>query len=163
MDIAEWVPTAPLVSPNTPSPSSANKKLALPRPPPPVPKWKSENTAKKQHVQAPIDLSLADDEGLGKAVRTGLSSESPDVASAARKLGSPVENGDADLLYEYFPLSVDDWYVNALSLTMRETNMDQDAASRCNLQTSCSTSYSCSSRSQGTTSQEQDEAILFSR
>lgn len=33
-------------------------------------------------------------------------------------IGSPIEN--ADLLYEYFPLSVDDWYVIKLILGMNE-------------------------------------------
>jgi len=84
--------------------------MALSRPPP-VPKWKSENMPKKHSLQAPIDLSLADDEALSKGVKSGINSESPEVLSAARKISSPVENGDADLLYEYFPLSVDDWYV----------------------------------------------------
>ena len=109
LDISDWVQPAPLLSPTTPSPASASKKAALSRPPP-VPKWKSETlTTKKQSLQAPIDLSLADEEALGRAARVGLNSESPEVASAARKIGSPVENGDADLLYEYFPLSVDHW------------------------------------------------------
>ena len=84
--------------------------MALSRPPP-VPRWKSESKTKKQNLQAPIDLSLAEDEAVGKGTRAGINSESPEVASVARKIGSPVENGDADLLYEYFPLSVDDWYV----------------------------------------------------
>ena len=76
-------------------------------------------------MQAPIDLSLNDDEygrslSLGGSGVRSLSFGEGDVSpsldrmnSAGKKsisgvgVGSPVEN--ADLLYEYFPLSLDDW------------------------------------------------------
>lgn len=87
------------------------------RPPVPRTSWKSEGISGK-HTSAttPIDLSLADDE-YGRAHSGSLSSSSRlgDPTSPARDrhklakrgMGSPVE--DADLLYEYFPLSLDDW------------------------------------------------------
>lgn len=31
-------------------------------------------------------------------------------------MGSPIEGLSADLLYEYFPLSLDDWYVSLSSI-----------------------------------------------
>jgi hypothetical protein len=48
-------------------------------------------------------------------MRKGKSKESPNPSSASpesyvnekRKMGSPAEN--VELLYEYFPLSLDDW------------------------------------------------------
>ncbi|KAG9248371.1 hypothetical protein BJ878DRAFT_488490 [Calycina marina] len=106
LDVNECVQSAaPLLSPNTPS---FNKKVALSRPPP-VPKWKPEVLLKKQSHQAPIDLSLLDDDTSVRGSKGGINIESPDVAGSGRKISSPPENGDADLLYEYFPLSVDDW------------------------------------------------------
>ncbi|KAH8599010.1 hypothetical protein B0O99DRAFT_683734 [Bisporella sp. PMI_857] len=106
-DTSDWDKSQPpLLSPSVPTTQHTSKKLTLSRPPP-VPKWKQENTASKPS-QAPIDLSLVDDEALTRA-RKGLTSESPETVGVAKKVGSPVENGDADLLYEYFPLSVDDW------------------------------------------------------
>jgi hypothetical protein len=63
-----------------------------------------------------IDLSLADDEygkkdDSGYGSRPGAGVRSPDMRKkgSGTHMGSPVEN--ADLLYEYFPLSLDDWYV----------------------------------------------------
>ena len=106
----EWKqPQAALVSPTTNPAQQPNKKVTLNRAPP-VPKWKSESLPSKSSSQAPIDLSLVDDEALNRGLRRGLSTESPEIIGV-RKLGSPTESGDADLLYEYFPLSVDDWYV----------------------------------------------------
>ena len=108
----DWTSSQPLLSPSINNPSiQSNKKISLPRPPP-VPKWKSENKPTKPSTHAPIDLSLGDDEGVVRGLRRGLSTESPEVTAAGRKIGSPVENGDADLLYEYFPLSVGDWFVS---------------------------------------------------
>lgn len=59
---------------------------------------------------APVDLSLADEEsGRNESERQSAEEKSPDARKkgSATHLGSPFEN--ADLLYEYFPLSVDDW------------------------------------------------------
>ncbi|KUJ20512.1 p53-like transcription factor [Mollisia scopiformis] len=85
-----------------------------PRPPVPKARWKSESVpTKSSQATAPIDLSLADDE-YGKAhpgghLRPGEpASPVIDRDRLGKKgVGSPVEN--ADLLYEYFPLSLDDW------------------------------------------------------
>ncbi|KAH8665822.1 hypothetical protein BGZ60DRAFT_470526 [Tricladium varicosporioides] len=93
------------------------KKLAVsptvPRPPIPKTRWKSESMQHKHNsAAAPIDLSLTEDElsrksesnGFGRVSSTG--EKSPELKKKAH-MGSPVEN--ADLLYEYFPLSLDDW------------------------------------------------------
>lgn len=93
------------------SPTSSfppNKKPAPPRPPIPKTKWKTDTTPTKA-ATAPIDLNLADDEqghrrGLG---RGSSSSDSPEVLGALAGKRSPAEN--VELLYEYFPLSLDDW------------------------------------------------------
>jgi hypothetical protein len=64
-------------------------------------------------VSAPIDLSLANEE-YGKAHPRGNGSPVVEKVVVGRRgaagVGSPVEN--ADLLYEYFPLSLDDWWVS---------------------------------------------------
>jgi hypothetical protein len=85
---------------------------------PPVPKTRWNSDAKsslKQTSQAsPIDLSLADDE-YGRKDSTGHGGRSGERSPEMRKknggihVGSPVE--DAELLYEYFPLLLDDWWV----------------------------------------------------
>jgi hypothetical protein len=86
---------------------------------------------------APIDLSIGDDdehsrgsfsggtrrlslgEGSPRVTRTGStgavnSSTTRGIALPKKTVGSPIE--DADLLYEYFPLSLDDWFVLSYSL-----------------------------------------------
>jgi hypothetical protein len=112
--------------------STTSTTSTLSRPPVPKAKWRAENNSNTTlHKQpsisvsaAPIDLSLADDE-YGKRGSMG-GDISPSVerkeffAGEMGKRGekgekggvlggSPIEN--ADLLYEYFPLSLDDWYV----------------------------------------------------
>lgn len=97
---------------------SQQNSFSSTRPPVPQTRWSSLDTSTTKGVteaSAPIDLSLADDEyGIGKAHpafgRVG-GDISPVLEKAAMKkavvaVGSP-EN--ADLLYEYFPLSLDDW------------------------------------------------------
>jgi hypothetical protein len=84
----------------------------------PKTRWNSDSTPSKAvQATAPIDLSLADDE-YGKA-HPAFGRLGGDVSPVLEKagmvgkktvgvgMGSPVEN--ADLLYEYFPLSLDDW------------------------------------------------------
>ena len=122
-DIAEWPGTSPTLphasTDSSPTHARQAKKVMgasnAPRPPVPKTKWKTESTPTKPSGNSvPIDLSLADDDhgrsnGLGAASgKTGGGEGSP-IVDRGRKLGhgSPVEN--ADLLYEYFPLSVDDW------------------------------------------------------
>jgi hypothetical protein len=84
------------------------------RPPIPKTRWSADSKSSlKQTSQAsPIDLSLADDE-YGRKDSTGYGGRPGERSPDMRKknvgihVGSPVEN--ADLLYEYFPLSLDDW------------------------------------------------------
>jgi hypothetical protein len=91
------------------------------RPPVPQTRWNSVDTTASKAITeatAPIDLSLADDEyGIGKTNppfgRVG-GDISPVLEKAGMKkgLGRVVGVGSpesADLLYEYFPLSLDDW------------------------------------------------------
>ncbi|PMD22807.1 p53-like transcription factor [Hyaloscypha hepaticicola] len=118
-----------------PSPSLSSSENSLPRqvkkptlshqnsfsstrPPVPQTRWSSLDTSstKGAEASAPIDLSLADDEyGIGKA-HPAFGRVGGDISPVLEKaamgkktvvaVGSP-EN--ADLLYEYFPLSLDDW------------------------------------------------------
>ncbi|KAJ9151108.1 Protein pacG [Pleurostoma richardsiae] len=103
------------------------KKMALTSPSlarPPVPSWSSDqsikpvpSTPRGNHRSSaaapptlPINLSLSEDERSPN--RSGSDSTSPQFAKAVpagkgNPSGSPVES--ADLLYEYFPLSLDDW------------------------------------------------------
>lgn len=126
LDLPDWSQTSqtPLISPSLESPLRASKKPLIspsqpPRPPIPKTKWKTEpSSSKPAHISnsasAPIDLSLADDDygKGGRGLGRGSSAESPETGgpmSDKRKGlgGSPVEN--VELLYEYFPLSLDDW------------------------------------------------------
>lgn len=131
LDLPEWNQNNP--NP-TPSPSTATSDLprqakkptlshqssssSSTRPPVPKTRWKPESassSSKTHSATAPIDLSLADDE-YGRAGSRGSFGGEPGSPLLERDkmrrsiglgMGSPVEN--ADLLYEYFPLSVDDW------------------------------------------------------
>ncbi|RFU36278.1 hypothetical protein B7463_g15, partial [Scytalidium lignicola] len=106
------------------APQRPTKKQTLTSPTnrrPPVPnRWKSsENIANKSSsnapVSAPIDLSLMDDDSSSRSGQSqygshslSIGDSSPPASSAAKKnVNSPIES--ADLLYEYFPLSLDDW------------------------------------------------------
>lgn len=127
LDLPDWtVPTpqallSPLESPHR----SAKKPLAVSnpqRPPIPKTKWKTESTPTKRlqsaSISAPIDLNLADDEfGHRSGSQGNIRPLDPDSPELERKkaIGSPVEN--LELLYEYFPLSLDDWYVLFHSVT----------------------------------------------
>lgn len=123
-DMAEWPGTSPTLphasADGSPTQARQAKKMmgqsSTHRPPIPKTKWKAELTpTKPSSASAPIDLSLVDDDhgrsnGLGSGVGKPSSvGESSPIVEKGRKLGhgSPVEN--ADLLYEYFPLSLDDW------------------------------------------------------
>ncbi|TAQ83207.1 hypothetical protein B7494_g8468 [Chlorociboria aeruginascens] len=123
LDLPDWQTTSisPSISPSISNDSSQRptKKphLSTPqRPPVPKTRWKTEPRTpstvappKPLHATAPIDLSLADEEqnreGKGSGLRSGGDPASPQLGRKA--VSSPVET--ADLLYEYFPLSVDDW------------------------------------------------------
>ena len=115
LDLPDWTSTnTPLQSNNDtslPRPKKSLTSTTLQRPPVPKTKWKTETTpSKPAQVSAPIDLSLADDE-YGRSQTTSLPSSSrmgdTSPIVGRKTMGSPVEN--ADLLYEYFPLSLDDW------------------------------------------------------
>ncbi|KAG0649610.1 Nonrepressible acid phosphatase regulator pacG [Hyphodiscus hymeniophilus] len=115
LDLPDWTgANPPLLSPNDTSLPRAKKPLMstnAQRPPVPKTKWKTETTpSKPTQISAPIDLSLADDE-YGRTASFSLPSSSRmgDVSPVMGKknIGSPIEN--ADLLYEYFPMSLDDW------------------------------------------------------
>jgi hypothetical protein len=123
-DMAEWPGTSPTLAhasaDGSPTQGRQAKKvmgsMSASRPPVPKAKWKTEPTpTKPSGSSAPIDLSLVDEDhgrsngfgaGSGKPAAAG---ESSPVVDKGRKLahGSPIEN--ADTLYEYFPLSLDDW------------------------------------------------------
>lgn len=67
----------------------------------------------------PINLSLSEDERSPN--RSNSDTTSPQFAKAMpasgggqNSNGSPLES--ADMLYEYFPLSLDDWWVTIVSL-----------------------------------------------
>lgn len=125
LDLPDWTVqnSLPLVSPSIESPLRLSKKSLTPsstssssRPPVPKTKWKTEATPTKPlqltSTSAPIDLSLADDEfgnrSGSQGTTRGFGAESPE-AEKRKGVGSPLEN--LELLYEYFPLSLDDWYV----------------------------------------------------
>jgi hypothetical protein len=88
---------------------------------PRVPTWGGDPVASKTptlpHAKpvsgapsVPINLSLSEDERSPNNRANSDSLQSPGLSRSSTGLGrngSPVE--DADLLYEYFPLSVDDW------------------------------------------------------
>lgn len=134
LDLPEWSNNPlPSPSPSTttsdfprqakrPTLSHQTSSSSVTRPPVPKTRWKSDNassSAKAHSASAPIDLSLADDE-YGRAGSRGSFGGEPGSPLLERErmrrsigisagVGSPIEN--ADLLYEYFPLSVDDWFV----------------------------------------------------
>lgn len=71
-----------------------------------------KSAAARQNPTAPINLSLSEDERSPNRSSTETSSPQLGKAQAATNQvagSSPPE--EADPLYEYFPLSVDDWYV----------------------------------------------------
>lgn len=96
---------------------------------PPIPSWSSDtnitsknavsasnhvprSAASRQSTSVPINLSLSEDERSPNQSNGEL--HSPQLGKAHPAVGansgnSPAE--EADPLYEYFPLSVDDWYV----------------------------------------------------
>lgn len=70
----------------------------------------SRSSANRQSTSAPINLSLSEDERSPNRSSAEVASpqQGKSYAAAGQVLGSsPPE--EADPLYEYFPLSVDDW------------------------------------------------------
>jgi hypothetical protein len=129
----EWATPQPYVQPSQ-SPHPA-KKMALSTPTmgkPPVPSWSKDTTSPNKGLgllshslhgyqqtphrgsiskpSMPISLSLSDDDRSPN--RSSADLASPQLGKAGLALGqnagsSPAE--EADPLYEYFPLSLDDW------------------------------------------------------
>lgn len=124
-DMTEWPGSSPTVThastDGSPTQGRQAKKLMglsnAPRPPVPKTKWRLETpSSKPSATSAPIDLSLVEEDqsrsngpGAGGGRAAAAPGESSPAVDRGRKLGhgSPVEN--ADTLYEYFPLSLDDW------------------------------------------------------
>lgn len=147
LDLPEWNNNPiPAPSPSTapsdlprqskkPTLSHQSSSSSSTRPPVPQTRWKPESTSltsKHNSATAPIDLSLADDEHGRAGSRGSLGGEpgSPLLErdrmrrSVGVGMGSPIEN--ADLLYEYFPLSIDDWLVSPYSLCESQSFYSKD-------------------------------------
>ncbi|KAA8576567.1 hypothetical protein MFRU_014g02430 [Monilinia fructicola] len=138
LDQPDWPNLAsPSLPPEPPTPSHrAKKNSSHNRPPIPKTRWKSETSSAKpapQTTPAPIDLSLADDDtghsthqapsrnpsassdkdrDRGPAQRSSTERDGGVIAKSswskkAISISSPEDNEEA--LYEYFPLSLDDW------------------------------------------------------
>ncbi|KAH8170384.1 NDT80 / phoG like DNA-binding family protein [Sarocladium implicatum] len=126
----EWATPQPYAQPSQ-SPHPA-KKIAMTTPTmgkPPVPSWSKDNSSPNKNIglhqpqyapahhrgsmsrpSMPISLSLSDDDRSPN--RSSADIASPQLGKAGLALGqnagsSPAE--EADPLYEYFPLSLDDW------------------------------------------------------
>ncbi|CAM1501940.1 Fc.00g039240.m01.CDS01 [Cosmosporella sp. VM-42] len=119
----EWATPQPIPQAGH-SPHIAKKMAISPSlPRPPVPAWSKEtssaksstgqaqrNAASRQSTSLPINLSLSEDERSPN--RSSAEVQSPQqggkgTAAVPNAANSPTD--EADPLYEYFPLSVDDW------------------------------------------------------
>lgn len=131
----DWATPQPAAQPSQ-SPHPAKRMALSPTMnKPPVPAWNPDaprtasghrGSISRQNTGAPINLSLSEDERSPN--RSSAELQSPKLgkshpAVGAHAASSPAE--EADPLYEYFPLTVDDWYVirdpttaNALSNMM---------------------------------------------
>lgn len=86
---------------------------------PPVPTWNKDSSPTKTPTigshsknppSVPINLSLSEDERSPNNRANSDALRSPSLSRTSTgpgRVGSPME--DTDMLYEYFPLSVDDW------------------------------------------------------
>ncbi|KAK5995181.1 Protein pacG [Cladobotryum mycophilum] len=117
----DWATPQPVAQPNQ-SPHPA-KRMAISSsvPKPPIPTWSPEsnhaklghmhhNSFSKQNTAVPINLSLSEDEKSPN--RSSAELQSPQLSKIHPVNGQNAANSPAeetDLLYEYFPLSVDDW------------------------------------------------------
>ncbi|RAL62525.1 hypothetical protein DID88_005090 [Monilinia fructigena] len=138
LDLPDWPSLASSSlppEPPTPSHHRAKRNSSHNRPPIPKTRWKSGSSSAKpvpQTTPAPIDLSLADDDtghsnhqasrnssgnsdrdrdrGPGQrssTERDGSVIAKSSLSKKAISISSPEDNEEA--LYEYFPLSLDDW------------------------------------------------------
>lgn len=109
-DMPNW--TAPSPSPNT---EHRSKKLSTSspltqrrRPPVPQTQWDSEpQEGNFSAPSQPMGLSLSDEESTRSMSGIHTSNLASEKKSSQASVTSPVES--ADHLYEYFPLSLDDW------------------------------------------------------
>lgn len=117
----DWATPTPVAQPSQ-SPHPAKRMALSPTVgKPPVPPWNPDaprtasghrGSVSRQNTGAPINLSLSEDERSPN--RSSAELQSPKLGKSHPAIGqhavsSPTE--EADPLYEYFPLSVDDWYV----------------------------------------------------
>ncbi|KAG7144572.1 Protein pacG like protein [Verticillium longisporum] len=116
----DWATPQPLKEQNT---QHSAKRLAMSPgiSRPPIPSWSTEpsrsmgntllaSSNARQGVSGPINLSLSEDERSPN--RSSAELQSPrfsKTAAATRPTASQSPKDDEDMLYEYFPLSVDDW------------------------------------------------------
>lgn len=113
--VIEWPQPYTVPTPTIPAKRAAASPGA--QRPPPVPSWSkgaappAAQAGGRPASSVPLSLSLSEDErspGRG-SVDTGSPLAAKAVGPAVSARRSPVE--EADMLYEYFPLSLDDWYV----------------------------------------------------
>ncbi|KAK7407939.1 hypothetical protein QQX98_009901 [Neonectria punicea] len=116
----------PIPSPQLGQNPHPAKRMAISSnvPRPPIPAWSNESSNSTKHTTTqpirssvprqsaslPINLSLSEDERSPN--RSGSDLQSPQPGMTAAVVGQHTENSpseDADPLYEYFPLTVDDW------------------------------------------------------
>ncbi|KAF4346007.1 acid phosphatase [Fusarium beomiforme] len=119
--------THPLPSPQPAASPHPAKRVALSptMTRPPIPAWSSDsnssakaanshsnkNSIPRQNTSLPINLSLSEDERSPNRSSTELHSPNSGkgyTTAGANRENSPADEG-ADPLYEYFPLTVDDW------------------------------------------------------
>ncbi|POR35199.1 Protein pacG [Tolypocladium paradoxum] len=123
---ADWANAQPAPQPNQ-SPHPAKRMAMSPTiARPPVPPWSSDANANaktapgsgqphrgaisRQNTAVPISLSLSEDEKSSS--RSSAELQSPQLGKAVPVAGQNAGNSpaeDPDPLYEYFPLTVDDW------------------------------------------------------
>lgn len=135
----DWATPQPVAQLNqSPHP---NKKIAVSPTvaKPPVPSWNPDTSpqskqgnkahrgsmSRQSNSGVPINLSLSEDERSPN--RSSAELQSPQLGKAHPAIGQNAANSpteEDDLLYEYFPLTVDDWYVPIPTrvVSMRDTS-----------------------------------------
>ncbi|WQF83775.1 Putative p53-like transcription factor, DNA-binding domain superfamily, NDT80 DNA-binding protein [Colletotrichum destructivum] len=118
---ADWAPPQMYQDPGRGPPPSKKVAMSPGINRPPIPAWSSEtsrplarastsSSAPRAGVSGPINLSLSEDERSPNRSNSDVQSPqfSKSTAAAGHHLSQSPKEED-DLLYEYFPLSVDDW------------------------------------------------------
>ncbi|XP_044716318.1 NDT80 / phoG like DNA-binding family domain-containing protein [Hirsutella rhossiliensis] len=109
---AEWASHQAVPQPSQ-SPRPAKRMAVSPNVArPPVPPWSADTNpgANRHSTAVPINLSLSEDEKSPN--RSSAELQSPQLGKALPAAGQNTGNSpadDPDPLYEYFPLTVDDW------------------------------------------------------